>query len=155
MNWYIKYPNIDQQEDYYMEPFHPYLWSCILGYILLGSVWGFLIKKITEFYNIFEKISTVDCLFIGFECFCNQLGWNHDIKKFSFRIIGFTFQLTAFFVIPAYAATIISYLAIKIPIIPFTNLMEFVENGEYVLAFHKYHFLEYYFLASIYLKLSS
>lgn len=142
MNWYIKYPEIKVRANYYIQPFHPYLWACILCTITFGCFWSVLIKKILK--ND-ENVSLIDFAFLAFESFCNQFGFGKDFKKYSLRILNFTFKLTALIIVPAYGGDLTSYLAIKLPKIPFNNLEEFVKNGRYILLYHKGHFLKRHF----------
>lgn len=51
-----------------------------------------------------------------------------------FKILVFMLRFTAIFITAAYSARIISFLALQIPNIPFTNLDEFLKNGEYAFA---------------------
>lgn len=147
-NWYIKAPRIKSQPDYYIHPFHIGLWICILAMIIIGTFCGVIIKKLTKMMKISENVSYLDLAFLGFESMCIQMGVKEDFRNKSFRILSITFQATALFLVPAYGAVIISFLTVRKPDVPFRNVEEFVENGQYVLGVHNVVIMNTYFQVS-------
>lgn len=91
-----------------------------------------------------EKVSTVEIAFIGLDSLSYQNG-NSEFDKTYLRIVIFVLRLMAMLIIPAYNAVITSYLAIRKPEIPFTNLEEFIDDGRYLLAMPFQSFTYFYF----------
>lgn len=134
VNWYIKNPRGEEQSNYYLQPFGFDVWRSIIFFIIVGSIIIIIIQRLFE--NIVHKtnISPIaEYLFIGFESFCNQIG-SQEFKNSSFRVACFSFRFLALFIIPSYSAVIISFIAVRIPHIPFQNMDEFFKDGTYKLA---------------------
>lgn len=91
-----------------------------------------------------KKFSAIDLVFIGLDHICNQNG-ARDFKKIQFRIACYTIRILAMFVVPAYSAIIISFLAISVLKIPFRNLEEFKMDGRYKLLVPIGSYMDYYF----------
>lgn len=98
--------------------------------VIFGTV---LVLAVRNSLNEAKKIDFVDAAFLSIETFYTQCG-NDKIESFSLRLISITLRITAIIVIACYGAVITSFLAVKIPKIPFKNVHEFLENGEYRLA---------------------
>ena len=98
----------------------------LLSTTLLGTGLGLL----AQCFIPNKKRNFVDDLFLGLESFCNQSG-NDEIKTGYLRSISILLRLTAIMSIALYGATITSYLAVETFKPPFTNLDEFMINGEY------------------------
>lgn len=107
-----------------------------------------LMKKLTEFDKTCENAALLDLIFMGFESFCNQIGFEENLRKLSFRILMITFRAAALFVIPVYGAEITSYLALREAKVPFDDVYEFVEHGQYILAIYGGTFVRFYLAVS-------
>lgn len=97
-----------------------------------------------------EKTTLVEIAFVGLDPFCNQNGYG-DFKSISFRIICFSLRIMAVFIMFSYNAVIVSYLAIKIPLIPFRNLEGFSKDGRYLLSIPDQSFMHVYFKVILFL----
>lgn len=110
------------------------MWRSIIFFIIVGSLVIIVIQILFE--NIVDKSNKspiTEYLFVGFESFCNQIG-SEEFKNNSFRVACISFRFLALFIIPSYSAFITSFIAIRIPHIPFHNMEEFFKNGKYKLA---------------------
>lgn len=144
INWYIKYPRVEEEATFFIYPFEANLWCCIWVFIFLCSLVLLFVKKITEHFINNLNIPGVDIIFIGLDSFCNQDS-GLDLKRLNFRIIIITIRFLALFIIPAYGAVITSFLAVKIVQMPFRNLEEFVKNGKYLILLESPSFIKNYF----------
>lgn len=126
MNWYIKYPKGKLQQDYYLRPFEKDLWLAIFLTLTSGTAL-ILASNIKS-----KKKSLVDNIFLVFEILCNQSG-NQDTDTFM-KIILLAMSITGIIIVNSFNSVITAFLAVEIPQIPFTNLDQFLQNGQYHLA---------------------
>lgn len=114
------------RSDYYLQPFDTHLWFVLLSVTIIGTI---LIILAQSFIRS-SKRYLIDNLFLELESFCNQCG-NDFIDNSSLRLICILLRLISLTSIALYGAIITSFFALEIVDPPFTNLEEFVANGEY------------------------
>lgn len=114
------------RSDYYLLPFDHFFWIALLSVMLLGT---FFILIIQQLMRSKKRVFTDD-LFLVLESFSNQCG-NDDIQNFSLRCICIFLRFTALISMAVYGAIITSFFAVETFKVPFTNLEDFVVNGEY------------------------
>lgn len=132
INWYIKYPRKEMRSDYYLQPFDTHIWFVLLSVTIFGTILIILVQSFIQS----NKRFLIDDLFLGLESFCNQCG-NDFIENFSLRLICIALRLISLASIAFYGAIITSFFAVEVVEPPFTNLEEFVANGEYRLILEK------------------
>lgn len=118
------------QPNYFLQPFEIDFWLAVIFSLVIGTSFILIIQFIWRKYVGEVKNPIISNLFIGFEILCNQKG-SKDEENVSFRIVKLMFRIIAIFLTASYGADIISFLAIKIPEIPFTNLDEFFKINDY------------------------
>lgn len=117
---------MELRSDYYLQPFETYLWMVLLS----GTILGTLLIITAQSLISDKKRFLIDNLFLALETFCNQCG-NEVIETSPLRLIVISLRLIAIMSIAMYGAVITSFFAIEIFKLPFTNLEELVNNGEY------------------------
>ena len=126
--WFIKKPKTALRKDFYLQPFEKYLQFVIVGCLILGT--GFVVLEALINKKKFENAK----LFLVFEIFCNQS--NEDAENVSLRIAFLMFNIIGLVLVNSFGAVITSYLFADNPEIPFHNLEEFMQNGQYKLLFY-------------------
>ena len=126
MNWYIKNPTVELRSDYYLQPFDTYVWIILLATTLFGAS----LTLLSLCFLRSKKRCFIDDLFLGFETFCNQCG-NEHIDSAYLRFECISLRFASIMSISLYGAIITSYFAVETYEPPFTNLEEFINNGEY------------------------
>lgn len=76
-----------------------------------------------------------------FETFCNQ-STNDTTQNAYLKIISVFSQILALIITSSFGAVIASFVAVENLEVPFTNIEEFVQNGEYKLALYRDTFLD-------------
>lgn len=133
-NWYIKYPESKLKSDYYLGPFEIDFWLAIIFSIMLQTISIIVVKYcLKKIVDVEEGNILSANMCVGIETLCNQSG-SDGPKNLSFRIIDISLRFLAIFSMNSYGAVIISFLTLKFPIIPFSNLNEFFEVNEYRLV---------------------
>lgn len=130
INWYIKHPQLELQPDYFLRPFDIKLWSILISTVIIGSI--LLIFSLVKNRTVF----LIDDAFISFESFCNQNG-SDDVKNISSRIICIALRMTSMVLTLSFGAVITSFFSAQIPKVPFSDLQEFFQNGEYKLEIYR------------------
>lgn len=139
---FIKHPGGNLRPDYYLQPFLTDVKLAVLCLIIIGSIIILISQKIIPE----NRRNFVDNSFLTFENFCNQSG-NDYMQNISLRIACLATRMNAFIIVSCFGAVVISYIAVEIPNVPFTNLEEFLQNGKFklVLRKEKDHIMHLYF----------
>lgn len=101
--------------------------------------------------KIKEKASFIDNIFSTIESFCGQ-GSNGDVESLYLKIVSILSQMVAIVITASFGAVITSFLTVEILQIPFTDIKEFADNGEYKLILYRGNFLDKYFQMVIIIK---
>lgn len=116
------------RSDFYLQPFEEELWRAIALIFAIGSILTLLVEKFLKSKNR----SLVDNVFLVFELFCSQTG-NEEMETISLRIVGLSMGIIGMVIVNSFGAVITSFIAVHNFEIPFTNLDQFLENGQYKL----------------------
>ncbi|KAK2579344.1 hypothetical protein KPH14_008295 [Odynerus spinipes] len=121
----------------YTAPFDAYIWYAIGLLILLSSAMISMIKitvKMVSYYKDFEHSPSTftEIILYVFGAFCNQ-GMQQSLLD-PVRVVQFCIHLTAVVVVAAYSAALISFLAIKTFVMPFTTMEGLLKDGTYRFA---------------------
>lgn len=71
-------------------------------------------------------------LYFGLETVCNQIG-NKELRNISFRIISLSLRVIAMFLWTSFGAILTSFLSVKFPKPPFSNVTDFRHRDQYQL----------------------
>ncbi|XP_047366950.1 probable glutamate receptor isoform X1 [Vespa velutina] len=118
----------------YTAPFDAYIWYFIGLLILLSSGMILMIKVVVKLVSYNEDSehspSTFsEIMFYVFGVFCSQ-GMEQSLLD-PIRMVQFVIHLTAVIVLAAYSAALISFLAIKTFVMPFTTMEGLLKDGTY------------------------
>ncbi|KAF3429742.1 hypothetical protein E2986_05555 [Frieseomelitta varia] len=138
---YIKRPDTTAVNwNAYLAPFSFNIWNAIgLTIIVVGltiaGIDAFSRKSDSLPPNIkpMAKSSLSEILFSVFGVFCGQAGMEPSLLDPT-RLVHLSIHLTAVVVIAAYSAALISHLAIKTFLMPFTTMEGLLEDGTYRFA---------------------
>lgn len=121
------------RSDYYLQPFERNLWLALSFSIIAINIF---IVIITQYFVNEEKNNRtlIDDLLIGLESLCNQSGSRFQYENIPFRILWVVLRMISYMALASFGAVITSFLTTEIPQIPFQNIEEFVQNGEYELV---------------------
>ncbi|XP_015171770.1 PREDICTED: probable glutamate receptor [Polistes dominula] len=135
---FIKRPDLTSIKwQAYTSPFGANIWYLIGFIILLSSGLIMIIKivvKTISYYEDFEHSPSTlsEIMFYVFGAFCNQ-GMQQSLLD-PVRMVQFVIHLTAVVVLAAYSAALISFLAIKTFVMPFTTMEGLLKDGTYRFA---------------------
>ncbi|XP_058797737.1 probable glutamate receptor [Phymastichus coffea] len=120
----------------YSDPFYSSIWFSLLIIVILSSSFiliGLKNSPLLQVYNEDEESHNFfDTFFYAFGALCGQ---GHETSAVdSIRIINAVVHLTGVVILAAYSAALISFLAIKVFIMPFTTMDGLLEDGSYQLG---------------------
>ncbi|XP_039314126.1 probable glutamate receptor isoform X2 [Solenopsis invicta] len=130
---YIKRPTTtDLKWNAYMAPFSGYIWSAIVFIIVLSSglivfvqiLFAFMLPYIQNDHLRFPEI-----LLITLGAFCNQ-GMKQSTLD-PIRMMQLVIHVLAVVIVAAYSAALISYLAVKTFVMPFTTMVGLLQDNTY------------------------
>ncbi|KAL0119313.1 hypothetical protein PUN28_009707 [Cardiocondyla obscurior] len=131
---YIKRPaTSDVKWDAYTAPFSANIWGAIALLIILMSGAIVMIQRLFAFvspnFQNDGRSRFTEILFFVLGAFCSQ-GMEQSTLD-PVRIVHFIVHLTAVVIVAAYSAALISFLAVKTFIMPFTTMDGLLKDGTY------------------------
>ncbi|KAL7301179.1 hypothetical protein TKK_0006150 [Trichogramma kaykai] len=117
----------------YSDPFYGGIWLCILIIMLLSS--GFILISFKTSPSRFQfsseelDVHFLDTFFHIFGDVCSQGSVEVDIDPI--RMIHLVIHFTGVILVAAYSAALISFLAVKVFVMPFTTMLGLLEDGSY------------------------
>ncbi|CAB0033014.1 unnamed protein product [Trichogramma brassicae] len=140
MNYYLLCRTFIKRPQYaavkwtaYSDPFYGGIWLCILIIMLLSS--GFILISFKTSPSRFKfsseelDVHFLDTFFHIFGDVCSQGSIEVDIDPI--RIIHLVIHFTGVILVAAYSAALISFLAVKVFVMPFTTMLGLLEDGSY------------------------
>lgn len=107
---------------------------------MIGNALIIIIRK----WKMEKNTSIVDHLFLIFETLCNQSS-NVEIENTFIKMICILSGIMTVVIAASYGATLASYVAVEILQVPFTNIEEFVRNGQYKLLLYPNGMIDNFF----------
>ncbi|XP_011693318.1 PREDICTED: glutamate receptor ionotropic, delta-1-like isoform X2 [Wasmannia auropunctata] len=131
---YIKRPaSSDVKWDAYTAPFSRNIWGAIALFIVLTSGSIVLIQRLFAFASPYlqnnGRSRFTEILFFVLGAFCNQ-GMEQSTLD-PVRMVHFVIHLSAVVIVAAYSAALISFLAVKTFIMPFTTMDGLLKDKTY------------------------
>ncbi|KAJ8681897.1 hypothetical protein QAD02_017689 [Eretmocerus hayati] len=117
----------------YSDPFYSGIWISIFTLIILSSSFIYLGMKTSPKRKKFSRDEVHpelnETFFYIFGALCGQ---GHDFVTIdSIRMVSLVIHITGVVVLAAYSAALISFLAIKVFVMPFTSMRGLLDDGSY------------------------
>lgn len=130
---YIKRPSFTAVKwKAYTAPFQSGIWYSLGILIIVSSASISFVKVVTEtkiLKQVRNRMTFSETTFLVFGAFCNQGMDPSDLD--TVMIIQLVIHVTAVVILAAYSAALISFLAVKVFIMPFTTMEGLLKDGTY------------------------
>ncbi|KDR16868.1 hypothetical protein L798_08610 [Zootermopsis nevadensis] len=129
----------------FLQPFDCWLWVAIFATMLLLSASLFLISQFCCLHEYEDKQTAAlnsfsDCLFAMHTALCHQ-GFSEVPQCISGRLVCAVTHFTMVVILAAYSASLVSYLAFRQPVLPFSTFSELLNDSTYQLGVHAASYL--------------
>ncbi|XP_031787913.1 glutamate receptor [Nasonia vitripennis] len=121
----------------YSDPFYVGIWLALLGVMLIASAFTIICFRVSPSQKLASNADEEDASFseIFFHVFGALCAQGHEsVVLDSIRVINLVVHITGVIILAAYSAALISFLAVKVFVMPFTSMEGLLEDGSYKLG---------------------